>query len=74
MRVVLALVMFCSAAFTRAEVFYTNPVMAGDYPDPSVIRVGKEFWAVATSSEWSPQFPILHSTDLVNWELTGSVF
>ena len=48
--------------------------MSGDYPDPSVIRVGKDYWATATSSEWGPQFPILHSTDLVNWEITGTVF
>lgn len=53
---------------------YTNPVIAGDYPDPSVIRVGKDFYATATSSEWSPEFPILHSTDLVNWEIVGDVF
>jgi xylan 1,4-beta-xylosidase len=53
---------------------YSNPVMAGDFPDPSVLRVGKDYWATATSSEWSPQFPILHSRDLVNWEVVGSVF
>jgi beta-xylosidase len=53
---------------------YNNPAVAGDFPDPSIIRVGKDYWATATSSEWSPQFPILHSTDLVNWEVVGSVF
>ena len=53
---------------------YTNPVQAGDYPDPSVIRVGKDFYATATSSEWGPEFPILHSTDLVNWNIVGVVF
>src|SRR4051794_27784175 len=53
---------------------YRNPVIPGDYPDPSVIRVGKEFWATATSSEWGPQFPLLRSTDLVNWEQAGNVF
>jgi beta-xylosidase len=57
-----------------AQVFYQNPVIAGDHPDPSIIRVGQDFWATCTSSEWGPQFPLLHSTDLVNWELTGSVF
>ena len=57
-----------------AEIFYQNPVIAGDHPDPSIIRVGKDFWATCTSSEWGPQFPLLHSTDLVNWELTGAVF
>ena len=57
-----------------AESLYRNPVVPGDYPDPSVIRVGKEYWATATSSEWGPQFPLLRSRDLVNWELVGSVF
>ena len=36
--------------------------------------MGKDYWATATSSEWGPQFPLLHSTDLVNWEQTGDVF
>ena len=53
---------------------FQNPVVAGDHPDPSVIRVGREYWATATSSEWGPQFPLLRSTDLVNWEETGAVF
>jgi len=53
---------------------YTNPAAAGDYPDPSVIRVGRDYWATATSSEWAPEFPILHSRDLVNWNIVGAVF
>ncbi len=53
---------------------YSNPVLAGDYPDPSVIRVGGEYWATATTSEWAPLFPLLRSTDLVNWEHAGNVF
>jgi xylan 1,4-beta-xylosidase len=74
-RVLLSLALAFSALIVRADVAtYTNPALAGDYPDPSVIRIGKDFWATATSSEWSPQFPILHSTDLVNWEVVGSVF
>jgi xylan 1,4-beta-xylosidase len=32
---------------------YTNPALAGDYPDPSVIRVGNDYWATATSSEFA---------------------
>src|SRR5215210_8353724 len=53
---------------------YSNPVIAGDYPDPSVIRVGDDYWATITSGEWAPLFPILHSRDLVNWETVGAVF
>ncbi len=60
--------------FAQKGASYTNPVQAGDYPDPSVIRVGKDFYATATSSEWGPEFPILHSRDLVNWNIVGVVF
>jgi beta-xylosidase len=74
-RILFRLAFALSAIFAQADTAtYTNPAIAGDYPDPSVIRVGKDYWATATSSEWSPQFPILHSRDLVNWEVTGSVF
>jgi beta-xylosidase len=73
----LALCLALSAAIAVAadSAFrYSNPVRAGDFPDPSVIRVGNDYWAAATSSEWAPHFPLLHSRDLVNWELTGHVF
>lgn len=53
---------------------YQNPVAPGDYPDPSVIRVGGDYWASATSSEWGPEFPLLHSRDLVNWNAVGAIF
>ncbi len=56
-----------------AEVTYTNPVMPGDHPDPSIIRVGNDYWATCTSSAWGPMFPLFHSRDLVNWEQTGAV-
>lgn len=58
----------------RSQAVYTNPVIAGDYPDPSVIRVGQDYYATATSSEWAPEFPLLHSRDLVNWRVIGAVF
>ena len=63
-----------AGASAQRSATYTNPVLAGDYPDPSVIRVGKDYYATATSSEWAPEFPILHSRDLVNWEIVGTVF
>src|ERR1043165_3367871 len=67
------LVLFPAAGGAKAET-YKNPVIPGDFPDPSIIRVGPDFWATATSSEWGPQFPLLRSADLVNWELVGSIF
>ena len=63
-----------SVAAQQRGATFTNPALAGDYPDPSVIRVGQDYWATATSSEWAPEFPILHSRDLVNWRVAGAVF
>ena len=51
-----------------------NPVLAGDYPDPSVTKVGNTYWATATSSNWGPTFPLLKSTDLQHWSLVGHIF
>jgi xylan 1,4-beta-xylosidase len=78
-RAVLALSVFAicaGAANVRAQqpAVYSNPVIAGDYPDPSVIRVGADYWATTTSGEWAPVFPLLHSRDLVKWEVVGAVF
>jgi xylan 1,4-beta-xylosidase len=53
---------------------YVNPVMPGDHPDPSIIRVGDTYWATATTSQWAPIFPLLTSKDLVNWTQAGAVF
>ena len=71
--VVLLNVCLVSVAAQRRAI-YTNPVLAGDYPDPSIIRVGQDYWATATSSDWAPEFPIMHSRDLVNWRVVGAVF
>lgn len=53
---------------------YRNPVIAGDFCDPSIIRVDDTYYATGTSSEWAPHYPIYTSKDLVNWEQIGHVF
>ncbi|AHM62251.1 Xylosidase/arabinosidase [Flammeovirgaceae bacterium 311] len=63
-----------SAAATTTAVTYQNPVLPGDFADPSVVRVGNDYWATATSSEWAPLFPLMHSSNLVDWEIRGHVF
>lgn len=50
---------------------YQNPVIPGFYPDPSVCRVGKDFYVVNSSFEFFPGVPIFHSQDLVHWEQIG---
>lgn len=48
---------------------YRNPILYTDYSDPDVIRVGDDFFMTASSFTFVPGLPILHSKDLVNWEL-----
>lgn len=50
---------------------YRNPVIAADYSDPDVIRVGENFYLTASSFNCTPGLPILHSNDLVNWTIIG---
>jgi len=50
---------------------YTNPVLYADYSDPDAIRVGDDYYLTASSFNCVPGLPILHSRDLVNWELIG---
>jgi xylan 1,4-beta-xylosidase len=73
---VATLLLACAVFAARAQeqAAYRNPVVAGDYPDPSVIRVGGEFWAATTTGGWAPHFALLRSRDLVNWEKVGYVF
>jgi len=52
---------------------YNNPIIPGFYPDPSVCRVGEDFYLVNSSFEYFPGVPIWHSRDLVNWRQIGHV-
>ncbi len=50
---------------------YKNPVINADYSDPDVVCVGDDYYLTASSFNCLPGLPILHSKDLVNWELIG---
>ncbi|MBZ4190417.1 family 43 glycosylhydrolase [Niabella beijingensis] len=49
-------------------------VLPGDNPDPSVVKIGNEYWAAGTTSDWFPAFRLYRSADLVNWKSAGHVF
>ena len=53
---------------------YTNPVIPGFFPDPSVVRVGEDYYCVNSTFEFFPAIVISHSKDLVNWQQIGHVF
>lgn len=51
---------------------YVNPILNADYSDPDVCRVGDDFYMTSSSFGCFPGLQILHSTDLVNWEIIGA--
>ncbi|MFD2719590.1 glycoside hydrolase family 43 protein [Hymenobacter monticola] len=73
LRATLLLLLMRLVATAQPAVTYHNPVLPGFYPDPSVCRVGNDFYLVTSSFEYYPGVPIFHSTDLVNWEQIGHV-
>ena len=48
---------------------YKNPILYADYSDPDVVRVGEDYYMVSSSFTYIPGVPLLHSRDLVHWEL-----
>ena len=48
---------------------FSNPIIKGGYPDPSICRVGEDYYIVNSSFEYFPGLPIHHSKDLANWTL-----
>ncbi len=58
-------------AYGTAPEMFNNPILPGYHPDPSICRVGEEYYMVNSSFEWWPCMPIHRSRDLVNWELVG---
>ncbi|WP_307848848.1 glycoside hydrolase family 43 protein [Microbispora oryzae] len=52
---------------------FDNPVVPGFHPDPSVCRVGEDYYLVCSSFEYFPGVPIFHSRDLVHWRQIGNV-
>lgn len=65
---------FDNAGAGQEDTIHIQPVIPGDFADPSVIRVGNTYYAAATSSEWAPHYPLFTSKDLIHWKQLGYVF
>ena len=50
-----------------------NPILSGFYPDPSICRVGNDFYIVNSSFVYAPGVPIFHSRYLAHWEQIGNI-
>ncbi len=58
--------------FSHAQQGYQNPVIPGFHPDPSVCRVGEDYYLVNSSFCYFPGVPLFHSKDLIHWEQIGN--
>ena len=60
-----------SSAQAGTNISFQNPIIPGFYPDPSICRVGGDYYLVNSSFEYFPGVPIFHSKDLVHWHQIG---
>ena len=79
-----AMLLLCCAAYADSDrnpsqswnpdqgTHYINPIINADYSDPDACRVGDDFYMTSSSFGCFPGLQILHSTDLVNWEIIGA--
>jgi len=51
---------------------YSNPILQGFYPDPSITRVGDDYYLINSTFDWFPGIPIFHSRDLIHWTQIGN--
>ncbi|MDH3480898.1 MAG: glycoside hydrolase family 43 protein [Gammaproteobacteria bacterium] len=61
----------CGNSAGESNKLFSNPIIPGFAPDPSIVRVDDDFYLVNSTFEYFPGIPIYHSRDLVNWELIG---
>ena len=57
----------------RKDGTYLNPIIPSDYSDIDCIRVGDDYYAISSTFQFSPGMTMLHSKDLVNWEICGNI-
>ncbi len=63
------ILLITNICFAQNKSNYTNPILHFDFSDPDAIRVGDDYYIVASSFTATPGLPILHSKDLVNWKI-----
>lgn len=73
-KILFAIAIFaCLMTEAQMKTQYTNPILSGFYPDPSICRVKDDYYLVASTFAYFPGIPVFHSKDLVHWELAGHV-
>jgi len=73
MKKILYLFLLCFTTQAFAQIKFTNPILAGFYPDPSITKVGPDYYLVNSTFSYFPGIPVFHSQDLKNWKQIGNV-
>jgi len=69
----LAVPLLSSFSLFAQSIELVNPILTGFYPDPSITKVGKDYYLVNSTFSYFPGIPVMHSRDLKNWEQIGNV-
>ncbi|MBB6239585.1 alpha-N-arabinofuranosidase [Pedobacter sp. AK013] len=73
MKKIFYLFLLCFTTQAFAQIKFTNPILAGFYPDPSITKVGTDYYLVNSTFSYFPGIPVFHSKDLKNWKQIGNV-
>ncbi|WP_442588111.1 glycoside hydrolase family 43 protein [Pedobacter sp. AW31-3R] len=73
MAILLALICLKSTNPLQAQTTtLVNPILMGFYPDPSIVRVGSDYYLINSTFSYFPGIPVFHSKDLKNWKQIGN--
>ncbi len=72
-RLLLGLCCLVSGSLFGQSIKLVNPIMTGFYPDPSVLKVGEDYYLINSTFSYFPGIPVFHSKDLKNWKQIGNV-
>jgi xylan 1,4-beta-xylosidase len=72
-KILVTLILLAGLALAQNKTTFTNPILAGFYPDPCITKVGSDYYLVNSTFSYYPGIPIFQSKDLVNWKLLGHV-
>jgi xylan 1,4-beta-xylosidase len=62
-----------SSKYFQSVKTYVNPVLPGDHPDPTLLKVGDDFYHCGSSFHFTPYLPVYHSKDLIHWDVISRV-
>lgn len=66
-RISLFVVALCMSLWVTAQHSFINPILGGDYPDPTILREGDDYYMTHSAFDYQPGLVVFHSRDLVNW-------